>query len=200
MKIRSFVAIELPSTTQEEIIWRTTRLRELHPYPVIRWVKLGNIHLTLKFLGDITEKELAILANLIASEAAGEEPFSFSFSNLGIFPNIKRPRIIWIGIESPIRLIEFQRKIEDLTTNLGIPIDNKPFSPHITLGRFGKSNLMLNPGNLFTELDSTIVNSIDTVKITAIKIFQSDLRPDGPVYSVIHNIPLGTTNNQRGKT
>ena len=199
MKIRSFVAIELPPTTQEDIIWRTIHLREKYPYPLIRWVKLGNIHLTLKFLGDIAKKDLEILAGSIAHEASGIEPISISFSDVGIFPNILRPRIIWIGINSPARIVEFQSRIDNLTSSLGIQIEKRPYSPHVTLGRFGKSNSMLNSSNLIAELDSTIVNSIDSLKITSIKIFQSDLKPDGPIYTVIHNIPLGITNNQRGK-
>ncbi len=198
MKIRSFVAIELPAPTQKDIIWRTTHLRKLYPNPVIRWVQLGNIHLTLKFLGDIAKKDLEILAGSMTNEASGVEPFMLSFSDLGIFPNSKCPRIIWIGIKSPARLVKYQSRIEELTSSLGIPIEKRPFSPHITLGRFGKSNLKLNSSNLIAELGSTLVNSIDTINITEIKIFQSNLRPDGPVYTVIHNIPLGITNKLRG--
>ena len=199
MKIRSFIALELPSSTQDDIIWQTANLRKHYPFPVIRWVKHGNIHLTLKFLGDVTKTDLKLLTNSIACQASGIEPFSISFSNLGIFPNIRKPRIIWIGIKTPTNLAEIQSRIDDLTSSLGIQIEKKPFSPHITLGRFGKNNLMLDSENLIAEMGSTVVNSIATIKITEIKIFKSDLKPDGPEYTAIHNIPLGITNKKRGK-
>jgi len=190
MKIRSFIALELPSSIQSEIIWQTTILREHYPNPIIRWVKQGNIHLTLKFLGDISETDIEFLAKSLAHEASQVDQFSISFTNLGIFPNPKKPRIIWIGINSPASLGEFQSKIEALTSRNGIQIEPRPFSPHITLGRIAKNHSMLNIENLIVDIGSINVSDIDMVNICAIKIFKSDLKPDGPVYTAIHNIPL----------
>lgn len=199
MKIRAFAAIELPSLIQDAIVWQTTNLRKLYPNPVIRWVKPGNIHLTLKFLGDLTKTDLELLARSIAYEALQLETFSISFSNLGVFPNTRKPRVIWIGVNTPAILGEFQSRIEILSSRLGVQIGKRPFSPHITLGRIGNSNFIQNYENMIVELGSTIVSNIDTVDISAIEIFKSDLKPDGPIYTTIYNIPFGNTKNQRGE-
>jgi len=198
MKIRSFVALEFPSSIQSAIIWQTTNLRKHYPNPIIRWVKQGNIHLTLKFLGDLAETDLEFIARSLAHEASRVDPFSISFSNMGIFPNPKKPRIIWLGVNSPPILGKFQSKIEALTSRHGIQIEKRPFSPHITLGRITNRLSMLNIENLILDMGSINVSSIDTVNISAIKIFKSDLKPDGPIYTAIHNIPFGELNNQKG--
>jgi 2'-5' RNA ligase len=195
MKIRSFVAIEFPSTIQDAIIWQTTILRKNYPNPVIRWVKPENIHLTLKFLGDLAKSDLDVLARSLTDEAKRVEPFSISFTNLGIFPNSKKPRIIWIGVNSPAILMEFQSKIESLTSRHGIHIEQRPFSPHITLGRISERNSLLNIDNLILDISSIKVSTIDNVNISSIKIFKSDLKPDGPIYTVISNIPFSKFNN-----
>jgi len=191
MKIRSFVAVEFPSSIQDAIISQTTNLRKLYPNHIIRWVKPGNIHLTLKFLGDITQSNLEFIARSLAHEAKKVKPFSISFTNLGIFPNPKKPKIIWIGVNSPSILGEFQSKIEALTSRHGIPIEQRRFSPHITLGRISDSNSLDTIENLIIEISSINVSTLDTVNISAIKIFKSDLKPDGPIYTAIYNIPFG---------
>jgi len=191
MKIRSFIALEFPSFIQDAIIWQTTNLIKQFPNPIIRWVKPGNIHLTLKFLGDIVQSDLEDLARSLANEAQRVKPFSISFTKLGIFPNPKKPRIIWIGVDSPPILGDFQSKIESLASRQGILIEQRPFSPHITLGRISDRNSFLNIENLIFGINSINVSTIEKVNINSIKIFKSDLKPDGPIYTAIYNIPFG---------
>lgn len=191
MKIRSFVALEFPTSIQDAITQQTAHLRKLYPNPLIRWVKSGSIHLTLKFLGDIEQADLNFLARSIANEVELIQPFSISFTNLGIFPNPNKPRILWIGINSPAILKELQSKIELLAFSQGIQKEQRAFSPHITLGRISDRNSRLNTDNLIQEISSIDVSNLANVNISALKIFISDLKPDGPIYIPIHNIPLG---------
>lgn len=200
MKIRSFIAIEIPNPIQDVIARQTANLRKLYPYPKIRWVKPDNIHLTLKFLGNMSTSDLDKIAETISKDASLITPFSISFSGLGIFPNARKPRIIWMGISSPPILLEFQSRIESILSNFGIQMEKRPFSPHITLGRFGDDQINQNIENLVTELRSLNVSVINEVNISAIEIFKSDLKPDGPVYTSIHHIPLGNKINPKGKS
>ena len=198
MKIRSFVAIEFPSSTQDVIIRQTSDLRKHYPNPVIRWVKPGNIHLTLKFLGNPEQTDLEKLASALTHEASQVEPFSISFTSLGMFPNPKNPRIIWIGVNSPSILGELQKQVETITLRHGFQTEKRPFSPHISLGRIVSRDSITNIENLTLELGSVNVSNIDKVKISAIRIFKSDLRANGPIYTSIHNIPFREENILKG--
>ena len=140
MKIRSFVALEFPTPIQDEIFRQTTHLRKLYPFPSIRWVKPDNIHLTLKFLGDISLSDLESINIELVREASIIKPFFISFTHLGVFPNLKNPRIIWIGVKSPEILGLLQRSIERIVSRFGIESEKRSFSPHLTLGRIANQN------------------------------------------------------------
>lgn len=191
MKMRSFVALGIPATLQNSINSQTVSLRKLYPSPIIRWVKPINIHLTLKFLGNLSVSDLENLKRLFSLEAQRVNPFSISFTSLGIFPNPKKPRIIWLGVNSPPILAEFQSKIETLASRLGIPKEQRRFSPHITLGRISDRNTLESIENLNREISSVDVSVFERVKFSSLKIFKSDLKPDGPIYTEIYNIPFG---------
>jgi len=191
MKIRSFVALEFPISIQDAISQNIAYLRRQYPPPQIRWVNSGNIHLTLKFLGDLEFSDLNDLAGSIANAVCKIKSFSISFTNLGIFPNPKKPRILWIGVNTPTNLMEIQSKIELLALSHEIQKEQRAFTPHITLGRFSDRNTILNTDNLMLAISSINVSTINKVSFSTIKVFKSDLRPDGPTYTPIHNIPFG---------
>ena len=195
MQIRSFIAIEIPDSIQLAIVRLTTKLRNHYPYPVIRWVNPANIHLTLKFLGNISISDLEKIARTIALDASLIAPFSITFSDFGIFPNARKPRIVWISTNSPPILKEIQSRIEVISSEYGIQKEIRPFSPHITLGRIGNYGTVQDFEHLSAELSSINPSVIDKISISAIKIFKSDLKPTGPIYTPIHNIPLGNSNN-----
>jgi 2'-5' RNA ligase len=199
MMLRSFVAIELPAIIQDALARQTANLRQHYPKPEIRWVQPGNIHLTLKFLGESSPNDLDLLARSLDFEVSQIEPFTISFSEMGIFPNARKPRIIWVGISAPAILVTLHSKIEAITSKLGHQTENRPFSPHITLGRIGNSYPTLNLQKMLIDLGSINVALIDPVDISEIKIFKSDLKSNGPIYTAIHTIPFGKINNQRGE-
>ena len=191
MKLCSFVAIEIPSTTQDAIIKQTANLRQDYPKPDVRWVQTGNIHLTLKFLGDESPQNLKILARSLGFDAIKIEPFTISFSEMGIFPNARKPRIIWGGVSPPAILITVYNKIEEIASKLGHQPETRSFSPHITLGRIGNSFPMVNTKKMLMDFKSINLDCIDPLIISEIKIFKSDLKPGGPIYTSIHIIPFG---------
>jgi len=191
MDIRSFLAIEFPTSIQDAIVRETAVLREHFPFPDIRWVTPRNIHLTLKFLGNGSSQRLEILARSLGLAIKEIKPFRMGFAQAGVFPPSGRPRIIWLGIDPPGSVSSLQKMIEETTTIQGFKREDRPFSPHITIGRFSDSFPMHNYQNLMEIIkpgDDLLSVFIDVRSIT---LFKSELRPSGSIYSVIHDIPLG---------
>jgi 2'-5' RNA ligase len=198
MTLRSFIAIEFPATIQDAIVRHTADLRQPFPDPAIRWIPPRNIHLTFKFLGGVASQDLELLARSLGEELGKMIPFQLSFERMGIFPNERKPRIIWIGIHTTSSLFSLHRKIELMATRLGHQAENRPFSPHVTIGRFGTTFLPGNIQKLLKILGSLDATLISPVEISSLIIFKSDLKPSGPVYTSLYTIPFMTTNGSLG--
>ncbi len=133
--LRTFVAVEIPPQIQEIIQRETETLRKAIGTSVVRWVPSKNIHLTLKFLGDVSPMNIDTLAEMLRTEAHSCPSFDIHISGLGSFPSLKRPRVLLIGIQAPAELEALQRGIESATASLGYESERRGFSPHLTLGR-----------------------------------------------------------------
>ena len=103
--IRSFIAIDLPVELHESLQQVSDKIGEQLDRAPIRWVRVPNIHLTLKFLGDVSENNIPMINEILQAEAAHAKPFEISVGGFGVFPNITRPRVIWVGVEAPEELI-----------------------------------------------------------------------------------------------
>ncbi len=136
--IRSFIAIELPQTIQQQLEKIIAALKGPHAQ-VVRWVPVNNIHLTIKFLGDVSPLNMDLLKNLLKAEVSRQPPFSFTVGGLGAFPSPKRPRVIWVGVIAPPQLKQLVHQVEFETSKLGYANEERPFSPHLTLGRISQS-------------------------------------------------------------
>ena len=188
--IRAFIAIELPPDVRESLSQVGEQLMEQLDARMIRWVPTENIHLTLKFLGDVSVRNLDVLQELIAGEAAQHKPMEFSVGGLGAFPKTRRPRVIWVGVEAPAELHTLQRNIEAQTARLGYPPDARPFSPHLTIGRVNRSATPEDIRKAGDVLAAMPVGFLGAVRVQAVHLFKSDLRPTGAVYSKIFTAPL----------
>jgi RNA 2',3'-cyclic 3'-phosphodiesterase len=184
--LRAFLALEIPPEIQNAIANSTATLRNALPKGLIRWVARKNVHLTLKFLGDVTPAAIEKLAGAIKLEAASHETFSMSVGELGAFPSARRARVLWIGLEAPPALGRLQRGVEAVTTSLGYPAEERPFSPHLTIGRVGQNASASDLLRLSTALEATKVGLLGQVPVEAVHIFKSDLRPDGAVYTHLY--------------
>jgi len=189
--VRAFVAIDLPIKIHQclEKISNDLKLR-LSGIP-IRWVPVQNIHLTLKFLGDVSENNIEVLTQILKVEAQAQTPFEISIGGIGAFPKMKRPRVIWTGIEAPPELLSLQRGIDTQTARLGYPRDKRPFSAHLTLGRVSR-NINLQDlqyvGDVLTNLK---IGFIGVAMVTQIHLYRSELKPSGAVYSKLYTAPFG---------
>ena len=190
MILRSFIAIEIPASLQDVIAQQTANLRQQFQYPAIRWVPKRNIHLTIKFLGEVSTQILEVLARSLNQEVNKMKSFSITAGEMGIFPSGQKPRIIWVGIKAPPVLFTLQSKIEAISSSLGHKIENRPFSPHITIGRFGNAFPKEKIPIILRCLESMNFSIHASVEINSITIFKSDLNPSGSVYTPILAIPF----------
>lgn len=181
-KIRTFIAVPLPPEIIREFTLLVDSLRRYSQG--IRWVKPASIHLTMKFLGNLTAGEVTKVfegMNDVFRESHPE--FSLTVGGLGAFPNIKRPRVLWVGMKGTgyESLCNLQSQIETVLGERGFPRENRKFSPHFTVGRIKSLQNIQELMERFTQYP--FPKKILTVK--RIDVMKSILRPGGAVYSVL---------------
>jgi 2'-5' RNA ligase len=186
-KLRLFIAIETPAQVRSDMSKVRDQLRESGAD--VRWEPEEKFHATLKFLGG-TEGDLVpeIIAGL-RSVAGTKSPLSIMYRSVGCFPNLRNPRVVWIGIEDNSRtLMPLQQSIESAMSGLGFKPEDRPYHAHVTLGRVRSTKKIR---NLLTIMESITFES-QPVTIREIAVVRSDLRPTGSVYTTLHSIPLGS--------
>lgn len=187
--IRAFVAIELPPEIQAKL---STLIEDMQKRAgrAVRWVTPRNIHLTLKFLGNVSPANLSTLTNVIVQESQRYKAFDLSVGGLGAFPNKLRPRIIWVAVEAPEVLNELQRGIDRETNRLGYPGEERAFSPHLTLGRVSQHAGPPEVRQVAEVLTGMSVGDMGRVQVKSIRLFRSDLQPGGANYTPLLSAPL----------
>jgi 2'-5' RNA ligase len=194
--IRSFIAIQLSDQARSELTLLQDRLKELIPPNAVRWTAPKNIHLTLHFLGDLAVDHLEVVSSTIRNVAAAHNPFSLSLSTLGCFPDIRRPRIVWVGLSGetePLRGVH-GRLARELREEIGFQPESRPYSPHLTIGRSkkGVTNYQLRALGQALEPQIPRVGRLAALRVDRIHLIQSVLKPDGPVYTSLAHGKLGT--------
>ena len=188
--LRAFIAVEIPTKIHKEIERQTAPLRVVLSTSLVRWVPTSNIHITLKFLGDISVTQVDKLAQILNAEASQHSVFEIQFGGLGVFPNPKRPRVLWVGIQAPAELEALQSQLEAAVAKLGFPVEKRPFSPHLTIGRVKQHVSPTDIQKIRTALEETKVGALGTSTVTAVHLFKSELKPTGAVYTRLHSAPL----------
>ncbi|MBL7071001.1 MAG: RNA 2',3'-cyclic phosphodiesterase [Candidatus Omnitrophica bacterium] len=184
-KIRCFIAIELSKEIKQALEEIESKLQET--IRGVKWVNPDNIHLTLKFLGNIEASAVEDIKKILDGAASGAGPFKIKLSNAGAFPDPARPRVIWIGIDEGTKeSTDLADLIEQKAEPLGIEKEGRPFHPHLTLARVKFLKDRDSVKNAFTSL------KVPHAEMTAPKItlFQSNLTPQGAVYTPIHQVEL----------
>jgi 2'-5' RNA ligase len=187
--LRAFIAIEIPLEIKKEIAAEVANLHN-GTGRAVRWVAPENIHLTLKFLGEISPASVELLSQALQAECDQHIPFDITVSGLGCFPNSHRPRIIWIGLSIPPELNRLQHKLETATTRMGYTAEDKPFSPHLTVGRVREQATPAELNAIHSTLDKLHVGSLGTFTAQSVHLFKSELKPAGPVYTSLFSARL----------
>ena len=184
--IRSFIAIELPDKVRRVLDQVQKHLRD--SVTGVRWVQPESIHLTLKFLGSILPEQVAAISAAVGEVAHGEPLLALNVSGIGAFPNARRPRVIWVGIVGEVeRLGRLQTRLESALESLGFQREERPFRPHLTLGRVKDPR---RPPDLTRALAETTVPASNPFDVREILVYKSDLRPTGAIYTKLQHLPL----------
>ena len=179
--LRTFIAIEIDPPHKQKLTNLISTLKQSDSE--VKWVNGTQMHLTLKFLGNIEETKVQEISDALTSIANSTREFTITLSNIGTFPNVKRPRVIWIGIDkgkNELKLLAGQ--IETELEKLGFPKETRDFKSHLTLGRVRSPKNLKNLTKLLTEVS---FQSESAIKINKLILFQSTLTPKGAIYKKI---------------
>jgi 2'-5' RNA ligase len=182
-KIRAFIALPLPEATLRIIAKLQQELATA--LPGIRWVKPGTIHLTLAFLGDIAEDSLEKLGTSMLSIGGLQPPVTATFSGVGAFPSRSRPRVVWLGLNGGNTLSQLHGALKTELDILQLPIDDRPFVPHLTLGRHRKP--VPGAGRI---LDSFSDRDCGSAQLDQLVLYESRLGPRGALHLPRHTVTL----------
>ena len=187
--IRSFIAIELPDNVKTELTRLQNTLKAGNP-SWLRWVSPDSIHLTLKFLGDISSDKIEEITMAVSDAAKETGPFSLHIEGLGVFPNLKRIQVVWVGLGGDLyQLQALQKKVETNMAILGYPEEGREFTPHLTLARV-RSQPLPNELQKFTQLLTTTKPGEGKISVTNVNVVESQLTPHGAIYNKIGSIVL----------
>ena len=189
-QIRSFIAIELPGELKTELSQLQAKLK-LGRQSWVKWVDPYGVHLTLKFLGNIAIDRTGEITKAIEAAAQGMSPFRLEIKGIGVFPNLRRVQVAWVGISGEVdKLGQLQQRIESNLARLGFTPESRPFTPHLTLARLrdqASSDERQRFGQLIAD---TRFEAVHPIEVDAINLMKSQLTREGAIYDPISSTGL----------
>jgi RNA 2',3'-cyclic 3'-phosphodiesterase len=185
--IRTFIAVEIP----ENIASAIRKLQQgLEGYGIdMRWIRYENIHLTLKFLGDVQAVDIDNISKAILRTVDGIASISLKAKGIGVFPGIKRPRVLWVGLAGQLEvLMQLQKTLDSNLKDIGFSQETRPFKGHLTIGRI---RAKMNTKKFGEALMAFRNFETETFIADKIILFKSELKPQGAVYTHLASAPLG---------
>jgi RNA 2',3'-cyclic 3'-phosphodiesterase len=185
--IRAFLAIEMPDSLRANLALVQAELKRTQAD--VRWVKPGNIHLTLKFFGNVPDDDIDALALAAKEVAQTEAPLQLKATNTGAFPSAQAPRVVWMGLGGDVApLTRLYHRLEKAFATLGYLPEGRAFNPHLTLGRVKSP---LNRDKLARMLEKLPPVDWPPFTVNDLILYQSVLSPQGSKYTPLKVIPLG---------
>lgn len=186
--VRTFIAVEIDSPVRKqakEVIQRLSKTDS-----EIRWVEPEHMHLTLKFLGDVSLTETNRICKMAAEAAEKIEPFELEMAIVGAFPNLQRPRTIWLGTDDGTdEMVKLQEAVEQSMKEIGFRLESRRYQPHLTLGRVKRLGLDVQKLTKLLENDADF--GAGRTRVNKITVFSSELTRSGPIYASLGTLPLG---------
>jgi 2'-5' RNA ligase len=203
LKYRLFAAVELPPDLQAHLAEVQAGFAARLPQRSVRWVKPDTIHLTLKFYGDVRRERLpdfeAGLERAVHAAGAGAAAAPLTLRGLGVFPNPARPQVIWVGLEGDLSgMHRLQQAIEAEAETLGYPPDDRPFTPHLTLGRVRAGLHWADQQLLLDDLRRAQLDALGELRPSALSLMSSERKPAGAVYTTLLHWTLEPKENASG--
>jgi len=196
---RLFIAIDLSAAVRRWLGEARSVLEPRVPLRSVRWTDLDGMHVTLKFLGEIPAGRIEGIRAVMDKAAQGIRPFPLAVEGLGCFPDAARPRVIWAGVRSEPRLLDLQQRLETGLENLGFSRERRAFSPHLTLGRVREGVTGANLEELGRMVESTVLDTGESMEVTGWCLFKSVLRPSGAEHSILHTRVFDSASAGQGK-
>jgi RNA 2',3'-cyclic 3'-phosphodiesterase len=187
-EVRTFIAIELPQKVKDSLEELENRIKS-EKYRV-KWVAPVSIHLTLKFLGNISIDSITDITHTMENAILGITPFRLAVSGLGVFPNPQRIQIVWAGISGELdKLVQLQKRIDEELKNLGFVPESRPFTAHLTIARIRDEASASERQSIGQFIAKTDFNGGE-FKVESVNLMKSQLTREGPIYSCLAPIPL----------
>jgi 2'-5' RNA ligase len=183
--MRTFIAVELPEDIKKQIEVLQAPLKKTNAF--VSWVKPGNIHITLKFLGEVAEEKIDEVFSATEAALRDVKGFKMNLKGMGAFPDLRRPRVIWVGGgKGEEELSGMAARIEDELKKIGYPKEKRKFSAHFTVGR------VKSPKNIQKLMEMVQSKDFETedIEVNEVTVMKSQLNPAGAIYTPLKKIPL----------
>ncbi len=199
--VRTFIAVELPPLLRQALEEWQADLRREFPSRAVRWTRPNGIHLTLKFLGDTPTERLPEVKAALARAVVAIAPFDLESGVWGCFPNCRRPRVLWLGVNGELASLRMLwQAVEKEVAPLGWPTEKRGFSPHLTLGRISRGTTAAEIAAVGEAMQQRAMPQVHRWTVDALTFFRSDLRPTGAVYTPLGVFLLGEERTDRAFT
>ena len=186
--LRAFLAIDLPSGLRPVLSRVQEELKKSGAD--VKWVSVGNIHITLKFFGQIPEAQVEAIVEAATRIAQTQAPFNLKVAGVGAFPTVTSPRVVWLGVGGDLATVGgFYRKLEEAFATMGFPPEGRAFAPHLTLGRVKSPRGRYDLTKCLGELKPV---AAEPFQVSEIILYRSNLSPQGATYSPLKVISLGS--------
>ncbi len=193
MALRCFIAVTLPAPLKQSVGEMMRSLGETGAD--VKWVPEQNLHLTLKFLGAIGEEKIEEMTGALRKKLSPYRPFYITIGGVGCFPGGRHPRVIWVGIQEYGPLEDIYREVEGVMKQFGYPPEDRPFSPHLTIGRVRSGKRL---AEVLKRLDELRAVDIGEFEVKGVTFMKSELKPGGAEYSSLAEIQLEGNNGDQG--
>jgi 2'-5' RNA ligase len=184
--VRLFVAVEVPAAARDGLAALVSELRSLEPKSSakkLRWVRPENLHVTLKFIGSVPPEKLDSIYDKLA-RVRSDRPVELVFRGIGFFPSAKRPRVLWAGMVASPNLVAIAGDIDNNVAKLGIPAEQRAFTPHLTLARCERSGIS---AALQAAVESNAAREFAELRTNQFHLIESKLKPSGPEYTTLQS-------------
>jgi 2'-5' RNA ligase len=185
MALRCFIAVTLPEPLKQSLAGVSNSLKETGAD--VKWVRERNLHITLKFLGATGEERVEEIISSLRKKLSPSPSFYIRIGEVGSFPAGRHPRVIWIGIQDYGSLKEIYHAVEAVMTQFGYPPEDRPFSPHLTIGRIRSPRKVIELTRRMEEFRTT---DFGEFKVEGVALMKSELKPGGAEYESLAEIPL----------
>jgi RNA 2',3'-cyclic 3'-phosphodiesterase len=190
--IRVFIAIELPEEIKSSLRNLQARLKSSNACAA-KWVDPGNIHLTLKFLGETRLSLIPSITSALNEISKSTPSLALSITEIGAFPDLRRVQVVWVGLTGNLNLLnQLQKNIETSISPLGFPTEKRVFVPHLTLARIRDTASLPDRQNLGALISRTRIDTPMKFTVGSISLIQSQLTPAGPIYTNLHSSKLNS--------